>query len=327
MASNIVNDGKFYIVDLETQGGLCVAVISEFWLHDTNFCYYRDKRGDIACAKREQPNSTWLNYRCVYRGLFDTYSQARDKVSRAVHNSDINTTSESEGNRLGRGKRIKKTRTVYSPTPNQESSTEDMESDMESPSSVPPIPNGLAETFNRSMVQASLTQSTQSQVESPGFYSSVNIIENHYEKTSDSGEPIQLHTSLSQKSTMASSPPTLHVQQLPSSTHLLPLPSHPVTQTQRSTSIPGSGTPAQLQWQQLKPATSTNEQYSCSQCPASAAIYTVAASSFSGNRHNTAIKIGIILCYAQNNWKRTAVRSKNSELLIQNCRQSRSSEN
>ncbi|KZS20543.1 Uncharacterized protein APZ42_012738 [Daphnia magna] len=220
------NDGKFYIVDLETQGGICVAVIPDFWLHDTNFCYYPDKRGDIACAKREQPNSTWLNYRCVYRGLFDTYSQARDQVSRAVHNSDINTPSESEGNRLGRGKRIKKTRAVYSPTPNPESSTEDMESDMESPSSVPPIPNGLAETFNRSMVQSSLTQSTQSQVESPGFYSSINIMENDYEKTSDSGEPIQLHTSLSQQSTMVSSPPAPHVQQLPSSTYLLPLHSH-----------------------------------------------------------------------------------------------------
>ncbi|KZS10210.1 Uncharacterized protein APZ42_025363 [Daphnia magna] len=70
MASNIVNDGKFYIVDLKTQGRLCVAVIPDFWLHDTNFCYYPDKRGDIACAKREQPNSTWLNYRCGYRGLF-----------------------------------------------------------------------------------------------------------------------------------------------------------------------------------------------------------------------------------------------------------------
>jgi hypothetical protein len=73
-------------------------------------------------------------------------------VSRAVHISDINTASESEGNRLGRRKRIKKTRAVYSPTPNQESSREDMESDLEdtSPSSVPPIPNGLAETFNHS---------------------------------------------------------------------------------------------------------------------------------------------------------------------------------
>ncbi|EFX77275.1 hypothetical protein DAPPUDRAFT_321541 [Daphnia pulex] len=149
------NDGKFYIVDLETQGGLCVAVIPAFWLHDTNFCYYIAKRGDIACAKREQHNSTWLNYRCVYRGLFHTYSQARDKVSRAVHDSDINTTSESEGNHLGREKRIKKTRAVYSPTPNQEYSTEDMESDFEctSSSSVPPMPNGLAETFNRSMVR------------------------------------------------------------------------------------------------------------------------------------------------------------------------------
>jgi hypothetical protein len=64
------NDGKFYIVDLETQSGLCVAIIPDFWLHDTNFCYYPAKRGDIACSKREQPKSTWLNYRCVYRGLF-----------------------------------------------------------------------------------------------------------------------------------------------------------------------------------------------------------------------------------------------------------------
>jgi hypothetical protein len=55
------------------------------------------------------------------------------------------------------------------------------------------------------VVQSSLTQSTQSQVESPGFYSSVNIMENNYEKTSDSGESIELHTSLSQQSTMVSS--------------------------------------------------------------------------------------------------------------------------
>jgi hypothetical protein len=85
----------------------------------------------------------------------DTFSQARDKVSRAVLHSDINTASESEGNRLGRGKRIKRTRAVYSPTPNhiQESSTEEeMESEFErtGSSGVPPMPNGLAETFNRS---------------------------------------------------------------------------------------------------------------------------------------------------------------------------------
>lgn len=30
------NDGKFYIVDLETQSGLCVAIIPDLWLHDTN---------------------------------------------------------------------------------------------------------------------------------------------------------------------------------------------------------------------------------------------------------------------------------------------------
>ncbi len=75
-------------------------------------------------------------------------------MSRAVQHSDIQTASESEGKRLGRGKRIKKTRAVYSPTPNhQESSTEDMESDLEDTSqtsNVPPIPNGLAENFNRS---------------------------------------------------------------------------------------------------------------------------------------------------------------------------------
>ena len=76
-------------------------------------------------------------------------------MSRAVQHSDIQTASESEGNRLGRGKRIKKTRAVYSPTPNnhQESSTEDIESDLEDTiqtSNVPLIPNGLAENFNRS---------------------------------------------------------------------------------------------------------------------------------------------------------------------------------
>ncbi|KZR97126.1 Uncharacterized protein APZ42_008174, partial [Daphnia magna] len=58
-----------------------------------------------------------------------------------------------------------------------------------------------------------------------------------------------------------SSTPALHVQQLPSSTHLLPLPSHPVTQTQRSISIPGSGPPAQLHGnslsQQLAPMSNT----------------------------------------------------------------------
>ncbi|EFX67419.1 hypothetical protein DAPPUDRAFT_115453 [Daphnia pulex] len=133
--------------------GIKHCIIPDFWLHDTNFCYYPAKRGDVACAKREQPNSTWLKYKCVYRVVFDTFSQARDKVSRAVHHSDINTASKSEGNRLGRGKRIKRTRAVYSPTPNQESSTEEeMESEFEctGSSGVPPLPNGLAETFNRS---------------------------------------------------------------------------------------------------------------------------------------------------------------------------------
>ncbi len=56
---HVENDGKFYIVYLETQGGLCVAVIPDFWLHDTNFCYYPAKREDIAFAKREKPNSNW----------------------------------------------------------------------------------------------------------------------------------------------------------------------------------------------------------------------------------------------------------------------------
>jgi hypothetical protein len=96
--------------------------------------------------------------------------------------------------------------------------------------------------FNSSvnaMEKSSFTQSTESQVESPGFYSEKYVMENHYEKTSDSGEPIELHTSLSQQSTTASSHPAPHVQPLPLYTHLLPLPSHPVTQTQRSTSIPG----------------------------------------------------------------------------------------
>jgi hypothetical protein len=58
-----------------------------------------------------------------------------------------------ECHRLGRGKRIKRTRAVYSPTPIQESSTEEeMESECErtGSSGVPPMPNGLAETFNRS---------------------------------------------------------------------------------------------------------------------------------------------------------------------------------
>ncbi|XP_045032642.1 uncharacterized protein LOC123474494, partial [Daphnia magna] len=77
-----------------------------------------------------------------------------------------------------------------------------------------------------------------------------------------SGPPAQLHgNSLSQQLAQMSSTPALHVQQLPSSTHLLPLPSHPVTQTQRSTSIPGSGPPAQLHGnslsQQLAPMSNT----------------------------------------------------------------------
>ncbi|EFX67422.1 hypothetical protein DAPPUDRAFT_115455 [Daphnia pulex] len=194
--------------------GIKHCIIPDFWLHDTNFCYYPAKRGDVACAKREQPNSTWLKYKCVYRVVFDTFSQARDKVSRAVHHSDINTASKSEGNRLGRGKRIKRTRAVYSPTPNQESSTEEeMESEFECTGS----------SVN-AMEKSSLTQSTESQVESPGFYSEKYVMENHYEKTSDSGEPIELHTSLSQQSTTASSHPAPHVQPLPLYTHLLPLP-------------------------------------------------------------------------------------------------------
>jgi hypothetical protein len=51
--------------------------------------------------------------------------------------------------------------------------------------------------FNSSvnaMEKSSFTQSTESQVESPGFYSEKYFMENHYEKTSDSGEPIELHT-------------------------------------------------------------------------------------------------------------------------------------
>ncbi|KZS18924.1 Uncharacterized protein APZ42_014798 [Daphnia magna] len=62
------------------------------------------------------------------------------------------TASESDGKRLGRGKRVKRTRAVYSPTPNQESSTDEIESDSEDTrtSSVPPIPNCSAETFNPS---------------------------------------------------------------------------------------------------------------------------------------------------------------------------------
>ncbi|XP_045032962.1 uncharacterized protein LOC116926960 isoform X1 [Daphnia magna] len=77
-----------------------------------------------------------------------------------------------------------------------------------------------------------------------------------------SGPPAQLHgNSLSQQLAPMSSTPALHVQQLPSSTHLLPLPSHPVTPTQRSISIPGSGPPAQLHGnslsQQLAPMSNT----------------------------------------------------------------------
>ncbi|EFX62502.1 hypothetical protein DAPPUDRAFT_120168 [Daphnia pulex] len=237
--------------------GIKHCIIPDFWLHDTNFCYYPAKGGDVACAKREQPNSTWLKYKCVYRVVFDTFSQARDKVSRAVHHSDINTASKSEGNRLGRGKRIKRTRAAYSPTPNQESSTEEeMESEFECTGS----------SVN-AMEKSSLTQSTESQVESPGFYSEKYVMENHYEKTSDSGEPIELHTSLSQQSTTASSHPARHVQPLPLYTHLLPLPSHPVTLTQRSTSIPGP--PALLNGNSLsqQPTTMSSPAHHVQQVP------------------------------------------------------------
>ena len=92
------------------------------------------------------------------------------------------------------------------------------------------------------MFQSTLTQSTQSQLETPGFYSSVNMTQ-HYENASDSGDPTQLHTSLSQQATMSNRTRT---EQLPSSTHLLPVPSHPVSQTPHNTSIPGSGSPAQI---------------------------------------------------------------------------------
>ena len=92
-----------------------------------------------------------------------------------------------------------------------------------------------------------MTQSTQSQLETPGFYSSVNMTQ-HYENASDSGDPTQLHTSLSQQATMSNRTRT---EQLPSSTHLLPVPSHPVSQTPHNTSIPGSGSPAQIRGNSL----------------------------------------------------------------------------
>ncbi|KAK4018961.1 hypothetical protein OUZ56_000996 [Daphnia magna] len=69
VASNAINNGKFYIVNLITQEGQYVAIIPDFWFFDDS-CYYPNTGGDIAASKRKQPERSWTHYKCSYRGEF-----------------------------------------------------------------------------------------------------------------------------------------------------------------------------------------------------------------------------------------------------------------
>ncbi|KAK4014026.1 hypothetical protein OUZ56_026572 [Daphnia magna] len=129
MASNTINNGKFYIFNLITQEGQYVAIIPDFWFFDDS-CYYPNMGGDIAASKRKQPERSWTHYKCSFRGEFESFKEARRRLPRAVEFSDLNTASEADDNMYGRGKRKKRPRQVYSPAEDS-ASEEDNISDTE----------------------------------------------------------------------------------------------------------------------------------------------------------------------------------------------------
>lgn len=152
-----------------THNGNYVAVIPDFWYNE-NHCFYPAKRGELASSKRKQPDPTWLQYKCIFRREFgkqisyfyknllihqfsfsESFNEAKKLISRAVDCSDMNTASEADENRYGKGKRVRKPRAVFSPTP-QESTEEDVESsdNEQTTDNLPSVPRGMAENFSQS---------------------------------------------------------------------------------------------------------------------------------------------------------------------------------